>query len=438
MAIRRLIPLILLLALSCAYFNTFYNAEKYFKEAEKLYEERGATNPEVTKKYRKVIEKCSKVLDRYPESRYIDDALYLMAIAYMRLGEKQKAKRKFGELFTFYPNTKYRDRALLDYASLLISLGEYDSARSVIKGIRKKSRPDIQIILARLAFKEGNYNAVIKMGREFLKKKRLDERSREFLNLAADAAIKIDSLDAAQAFLSTLGKLDLSPKDRFKVSILYLDFLYKRQQPDTALSIISSLRYSPESNESRLLALYKARFLLLKGDTLRAQNTLRELLKARRSDSIRVIATYELARVFEEHDDLSTADSLYKTIMYSSYTPVAKKARERENVMKDIITLRDSTDCTSISRIAELYLFELGRVQSAKKKYNEVFKKCSGIAKQRAMYALLYISLSEGDTISARDIINQYPCDSIPDSLKKMIKEGLNFEILCQKADTLR
>ncbi len=437
MAIRRLVSFVLFVSLSCAYFNTFYNARRYFREAEELYREHG-TNSQTLNKYRKVIEKCSKVLDRYPESRYVDDALYLMAISYMRLGEKQKARRKFEELFTFYPESKYRNRALLDYSALLISLGEYDSARSVIRRIKKSKKADVRFVLAQLAYKEGNYIALVKMGREFLRKRKLDGKSREFLNLATDAALKIDSLDAAQAFLSALGNLDLSPAEKFKVNVLYLDFLLKRNQPDTALKIISSLRYPPESNESRVLSLYKSRFLLIKGDTLQAKSTLEEILKARRSDSVKVIATYELARIFEEEDNLQVADSLYKTIMFSSYTPVAKKARQRENVMKDIIALKDSTDCFSLSRMAELYLFDLRRVKSAWKKYREVFTKCGGVEKERALYALLYISLLEKDTTKALKVIEEYPCDSISDTLKAMIEEGLDFEVRCQKNDTLK
>ncbi len=437
MAIKRLGIFVFILFISCAYFNTFYNAKTYFNEAERTYKERGNTS-ESLKKYRKVIEKCSKVLDRYPKSKYVDDALYLMALSYMRIGEKQKAKRKFEELFTFYPHTRYKNKALLDYASLLVSLGMYDSAKSVIEHINTKKKDEVRLVLSKLAFKEGNYNALVKMGRNMLKNRNIDEKSQEFLNLATLAAIKIDSLDAAQRFLSSLRKINLTPSERFRVNTMYLDFLFKRREPDTALSVISSLRYPPESNESRILSLYKSKFLLLKGDTSSAKRTLMDIIKERRSDSLKTISTYELAKIFEEEGSLSKADSLYKSIMYSSYIPVAKKAREREEVMKDIIALKDSTDCRSLSRTAELYLFDLQRSGFAEKKYAEVFKRCDGIEKQRSFYALLYIALSKKDTTSALKWIRAYPCDSISDTLRSLVKQGLGLNIKCQAFDTTR
>ncbi len=434
MAIRRLGGVLLILLVSCAYFNTFYNAKTYFKEAEREYEKNGLSSV-AQKKYRDVIKKCSKVLDRYPKSKYVDDALYLMAVAYMRLGEKQKSRRKFEELFTFFPDSKYRERALLDYASLLISIGEYDSARSVISKIdSRKSRKETALVLAELAFKEQNYDAVIRMGREFLKSDLKNEYAKKFLNLATQAALRADSLEAARAFLSALRETSLSPKDRFRINMLYLDFLYKQKAPDTALSVISNLRYPPESNEERVISLYKAKFLLLKGDSTEAKNILREILRDRKVDSIRSIAMFNLARILEEEDSLKMADSLYAKVMYSSYKPVSIKARDRDKVLKDVISLKDSTDCRSLSRLGELYLFNLERPKKALSIYQKVFNTCRGVDKERAFYALLYMYSNQKDKKHIQNLINSYPCDSISESLKKMVLDGLSIRIECQSA----
>ena len=61
------------------YFNTFYNAEDYFRKAEKL---RQANNGLVDKNsqnlYDKVILKSQKIIDNYPQFRYRDKALLLI------------------------------------------------------------------------------------------------------------------------------------------------------------------------------------------------------------------------------------------------------------------------------------------------------------------------------------------------------------------------
>ena len=65
------------------YFNTFYNAEDYFRKAEKL---RQANNGLVDKNsqnlYDKVILKSQKIIDNYPQFKYRDKALLLIIQSY--------------------------------------------------------------------------------------------------------------------------------------------------------------------------------------------------------------------------------------------------------------------------------------------------------------------------------------------------------------------
>jgi len=65
----------------CAYFNTFYNAQQYYEEAEKirLQKEDKAIPITALDKYGKTIQKCQKVLSDYPESKFRTDAFLLMA-----------------------------------------------------------------------------------------------------------------------------------------------------------------------------------------------------------------------------------------------------------------------------------------------------------------------------------------------------------------------
>ena len=68
---------------SCAYYNTFYNAEQYFEEAEKLrLEKDGKMIPiSAMDKYGKTIEKSKKVIEEFPDSRYVNKARLLMSKA---------------------------------------------------------------------------------------------------------------------------------------------------------------------------------------------------------------------------------------------------------------------------------------------------------------------------------------------------------------------
>jgi len=98
--IKRFYPFLMILILllsGCAYFNTFYNAKRYYKKA---YHEtlRNRTNNLTSSEktnYGKAIEKASKLLRLYPESNYVDDALLLMGKAYYFQREYHQALRKF-------------------------------------------------------------------------------------------------------------------------------------------------------------------------------------------------------------------------------------------------------------------------------------------------------------------------------------------------------
>ena len=72
-----------LLLFSCAYFNTFYNAERYYKEADRIrLEKSGKAIPlKAMDNYGKTIQRCRVVLSEFPESKLVNDAILLMAKA---------------------------------------------------------------------------------------------------------------------------------------------------------------------------------------------------------------------------------------------------------------------------------------------------------------------------------------------------------------------
>ena len=64
----------------CAYYNTFYNAQEYYDEAEKLRLEKDGESIPISAmdKYGKTIIKCQKVIEEFPESKYVKQAYLLM------------------------------------------------------------------------------------------------------------------------------------------------------------------------------------------------------------------------------------------------------------------------------------------------------------------------------------------------------------------------
>ena len=98
----------------CAYFNTFYNAEEHYSNAEKLrIQSLGSSLPaKAIQEYGKAIEKSDKVLSEYSDSDYVKDAMLLKGKSHFFRREYDSAKEVFLELQEsdegfFIDETKY-------------------------------------------------------------------------------------------------------------------------------------------------------------------------------------------------------------------------------------------------------------------------------------------------------------------------------------------
>lgn len=128
--------------ISCAYFNTFYNAQQYFDEAEEDIVKNRDTD-ELSKKtdesLAKAIEKCNTVLRDFPESRWRDDALILKGKALYYKGKYATAKATLERL-----NSEHSESVLLPEANLWLvrcrwKLGEGDASLQALLSLMSKA-----------------------------------------------------------------------------------------------------------------------------------------------------------------------------------------------------------------------------------------------------------------------------------------------------------
>jgi len=105
----RLALAVVLATSGCAYYNTFYNAKGMFKKAEKERTiSQGASGNET---YQKCIDRCLLLLQYYPKSKYVDDALFLIGMSRLHRGENAQARASFEGLLERFPETEYAERA---------------------------------------------------------------------------------------------------------------------------------------------------------------------------------------------------------------------------------------------------------------------------------------------------------------------------------------
>ena len=69
----------------CAYFNSYYNAQRSFAEAERA--ARRGESANATRAYLAAIDKAAVSYRKHPDSRWADDALLLVGRARFAVGE---------------------------------------------------------------------------------------------------------------------------------------------------------------------------------------------------------------------------------------------------------------------------------------------------------------------------------------------------------------
>ena len=103
---RLILTISLFIFSSCAYFNTFYNAQLYFENAEKQRLEKAGESipPAAIDAYGKVIEKSQHVIDKYPDSKYVQEARLLIGKARFHRKEYRIAETLFNQYTEIYSN----------------------------------------------------------------------------------------------------------------------------------------------------------------------------------------------------------------------------------------------------------------------------------------------------------------------------------------------
>ena len=138
-----ILSLICLSFFSCVYYNTFYNAEISFKKAIKIIEESPLivdnTLPSQAKKlFGESIDNSKLVIKNYPDSKYVDDAIFIIAKSAFLRNESAIAERHFNLLLKQYPGSEYSLESKIWLAYSNFRLGLIDSSKNEIENIIKE------------------------------------------------------------------------------------------------------------------------------------------------------------------------------------------------------------------------------------------------------------------------------------------------------------
>jgi len=147
---KLVIPVLLLFLGGCAYYNTFYNANASYEEALDYAHE----NPDDPSSHEealldKAVAGAGRVLARYPNSRWVDDAQLLLGNALLLRGQRsltgsgtsdfQESMMSYASVAVITDDRSLLDRARLGQGKAAIRLGRYNDAAAALIEVSDQS-----------------------------------------------------------------------------------------------------------------------------------------------------------------------------------------------------------------------------------------------------------------------------------------------------------
>lgn len=431
----------------CAYLNHMFNAERLYDEATEMRTARLDSVPDETAskpgneervKYDKIIEKGSRVLERFPKNKKrTAEAVFLIGESFRHKGEYSKAIVKYDEYERYFAD--YDSMRAVEYqrAYCLYRTQEYNLSRFALEPVvASKKHP--------YYFQGLNLMSL------------LDEQSE-----SPDQAI-----DALEALLAdTAGTPFMRGKAHFRLAGLYfakekwdkarehyrakeIEQLNVREKQTAAEQaaecLVNKKEYLAAADEYKLL--YKndeyekkrAEYLVRLGEIMLLAKRYPDaiiVLNKVNSDYSRTVHSARSYFALGDYEQTITLNYPQAMVYYDSSfvtysaSEWARMSRERREALKRLIALRQQNDddlkkdsipnvknfFNAEFQIAELFLFKLSEVDSAVSRLNSVIEGDKDSLKvMRATYARAFIyDEFKHDPDSAetlyKEIIEKYP-----------------------------
>lgn len=181
----------------CAYYNTFYNAKSYYAEAQKATEmnQTDQVSREEIQLYAKAIDKSKRLLTKFPDSKYRDDAQFIIAKSYYYRQDYRLARRYLEELPKQFPDSPYAAEVPLWLGRCLLKQGDlamakHEARRTIDKSTDSQLQVESYLLLGQIALSEDS----LSVARHYLERVISESRDGE---IRAQAQFQIGNMLAA-------------------------------------------------------------------------------------------------------------------------------------------------------------------------------------------------------------------------------------------------
>jgi TolA-binding protein len=417
------------------YFNTYYNAKKYYSDAvkEKRRSPTESVSPNVKAILEKAIQKCEKIVTYHPNSKYVDDAIYLMGKCFFEMEDYENTLRKIDELEIYFPDSPFLEEALLLRGRTYLKKGNYTAAVSSFEGLNRFSEKyyDIaKIEILKVHYGKGEYYEAIQQGKEYLESElgaRMGSSRKDILFIIAQSLFEVARYEESrQTFLDCLRE-DPPPKVVFDATLKIGESYLVQDSPhaDSALTTFLALTSSPlTSKEEAVVQLQIGKCQRILGNYEEGISTFEKVPKLKSRSQEAAEAYYMIGLIYEEDlKDLDKARESYEKVRKENMqADVSNDAFVRASIIERLKDYREKLESDEVDILAEtqfflaeLYLLELNKIDEALENYEKVIQEYpESEYSSRASYAIAWIyHYLKQDSVKAIEayskIMEKYP-----------------------------
>jgi len=434
---------VILISFSCAYYNTFYLARKDFNRAEENRKKTQNPNPQVQGAlYTEAIKKASKVLDFYPKSKWVDDALLLIGKAYYHQAEFNKSERKFRELIANFPKSN-----LIYEAYLYLGLCEHrlknpleakEAFNSILNSPKAKElRPQATLALAEMALEQKDYPQALSFYQQILTNYKKNPKAGECQFKMAEVYENQnnygEALKAYSQVKNYTSDWDLIYRATFKTG----EISYSQKNYPPGLRIFALLlkekRYFDRQAQIKLKL---AEGYNLSGEEQKAIQVFQEINTAYPKTEASAQAFYQTGLIHQnQKEDLKTAKEFYeKAKEERPGSEFAKLALQKsadiaklEEYQKSLSSEETEESAKTRFLLAEFYLTQMDKPDSALAEYRSLVESHPNSEyTPKALLAMAWICHTHlGDTVGSKkiceEILEKYPNSDYTKPAKKFL-----------------
>lgn len=418
---------------SCAYYNTFYNAKKYYSEAQNS----GRNKDELLSKS---IEKCAKVIKYYPGSKWVDDAILLMGKCFYEKGDYPSARRKFQELLNYFPNSSLVEEATLYLGKSYLSEGDYTFATETFeKLLNTKFKCDALFYTAEAMFASEDYEEAATAYQNLLKSCPNSSFREKALETLAASLLKMAEYTTAIELYQTLLKGKMSEEERLEISLRISDAYLDLDEPEKALEILLKVDKDIVDNLSKAKVRLRLSECYRKlGKLDEALYSLEEASQLAPKSETSAFSYFHQGMIYEEDLlDFDKAREAYEQVSTEyKAAEVANEAKHKVAILNRLKELKmklleesevDTAETEFL--LAELLLTELKKPDLAIEEYQKVI---AGFGdnkyRPKAIYAIawIYENLKEDPATAKKylqQLIQEYPKTAYAERAREILGE---------------